>query len=397
MPVTVKSIMTGAFANCTSIHWVDAKSCSALSFMNGVYDYSSYSGIFEGCTNLNKIAIGGISPKIGENMFRGCVNLESVSLPNTVERIGAEAFKDCAKLKNKNGIFDLPLAITHVGEKAFYSCKSLRVIRYPLVENRIVMDEGYAFDECIKLENILPIVVEDEEQQKAVRSRAISYDRYSESGFRLWSRCPNLNISPYLIGGAGKGTTYYIPAYMKEVDYTVVSNSLKCYAPDIKNCIFSSASERIGNECIKDFSNLERVVLNATSIESDEESETEEPETPELTIEAGAFASNSKINTVECHHVTPPALDDNSFAEKTYTTAKLIVPSESLSLYASSPGWRKFLSIESFDGETSISEIQYEENDAPVYYNIQGMKIQNPQRGLYIVKRGSKVEKIVMH
>ena len=33
------------------------------------------------------------------------------------------------------------------------------------------------------------------------------------------------------------------------------------------------------------------------------------------------------------------------------------------------------------------------ETAAPVYYNLQGVEVANPQNGLYIVKQGNKVSK----
>ncbi|MCM1377346.1 MAG: hypothetical protein NC097_03420 [Clostridium sp.] len=43
-------------------------------------------------------------------------------------------------------------------------------------------------------------------------------------------------------------------------------------------------------------------------------------------------------------------------------------------------------------GESAV-ELNVEENETPVYYNLQGVQVVNPQNGLYIVKRGNKVTK----
>jgi hypothetical protein len=47
------------------------------------------------------------------------------------------------------------------------------------------------------------------------------------------------------------------------------------------------------------------------------------------------------------------------------------------------------------EGSTvSISEVEAEEVEvAPVYYNLQGVQVENPSNGIYIVKRGNKVTK----
>ncbi len=44
-----------------------------------------------------------------------------------------------------------------------------------------------------------------------------------------------------------------------------------------------------------------------------------------------------------------------------------------------------------------INDIMIDQTDAPaIYYNLQGVQIENPQRGLYLVKRGSKVTKKII-
>ena len=37
-----------------------------------------------------------------------------------------------------------------------------------------------------------------------------------------------------------------------------------------------------------------------------------------------------------------------------------------------------------------------DENVAPVYYKLQGVRVDNPQNGLYIVKRGNEVAKQII-
>lgn len=44
-------------------------------------------------------------------------------------------------------------------------------------------------------------------------------------------------------------------------------------------------------------------------------------------------------------------------------------------------------------GESSVEGIEIEENVAPVYYNLQGVRVDAPANGLYIVVRGNKVAK----
>lgn len=49
-----------------------------------------------------------------------------------------------------------------------------------------------------------------------------------------------------------------------------------------------------------------------------------------------------------------------------------------------------------FIANAGVNDIIAGEEAAPVYYNLNGMKVANPSNGLYIVKRGSKVTKEVI-
>ena len=45
---------------------------------------------------------------------------------------------------------------------------------------------------------------------------------------------------------------------------------------------------------------------------------------------------------------------------------------------------------------TAIEEVEAEE-EAPVeYYNIQGVRVVNPEKGLYIKRQGNKVTKVIL-
>lgn len=60
-----------------------------------------------------------------------------------------------------------------------------------------------------------------------------------------------------------------------------------------------------------------------------------------------------------------------------------------------------------YNGAPSLYVIKYEsaqsgvnvlgeEASAPVYYSLQGVKVANPENGIYIVRRGNKVSKEIV-
>ena len=47
-----------------------------------------------------------------------------------------------------------------------------------------------------------------------------------------------------------------------------------------------------------------------------------------------------------------------------------------------------------FDGKTGVESISVEDSVAPLeYFNLQGVRVENPENGLYIVRQGNKVSK----
>lgn len=44
----------------------------------------------------------------------------------------------------------------------------------------------------------------------------------------------------------------------------------------------------------------------------------------------------------------------------------------------------------------AVDGIEMDSDVAPVYYNLQGVRVENPENGLYIVKRGNKVSKTII-
>ena len=73
----------------------------------------------------------------------------------------------------------------------------------------------------------------------------------------------------------------------------------------------------------------------------------------------------------------------------------LYVPEESIAAYKAAPGWKNFSAIEK--DNSGITDLEDEDAQvAPVYYNLQGMKVANPASGIYIEKRGNKTRKVVI-
>lgn len=82
----------------------DKYSCSVVIPQSICYAEKTYAvnaigaSAFEGCNELNTVAIPESVTIIGEKAFCGCYWFESVTIPNHVTAIGDFAFKNCAML-----------------------------------------------------------------------------------------------------------------------------------------------------------------------------------------------------------------------------------------------------------------------------------------------------------
>lgn len=112
------------------------------------------------------------------------------------------------------------------------------------------------------------------------------------------------------------------------------------------------------------------------------------------TIGMNAF-QKIDFTIVQSHAVNPPELGRNAFSEATYSSAALTVPKGSLDAYKGASLWKKFLDI-SEEGTTSVETVVGDESRLPVYYNLSGQKVTNPQSGTYIRRQGSRSDKIII-
>ncbi len=159
----VESIGGGAFYGCTSL--------AELNILEGIesidgsveYDYDNY-GVFEGCTDLTKVTIGGEGSKVkftvGDRAFYGCSALSDVTLGNGVTEIGAFAFM-------YTGIKTITLgdSLERIVGGAFYGCEDLLEITIPknveVICDRDYISTGYAqgdyygaFGKCESLKKV---------------------------------------------------------------------------------------------------------------------------------------------------------------------------------------------------------------------------------------------------
>lgn len=109
-----------------------------------------------------------------------------------------------------------------------------------------------------------------------------------------------------------------------------------------------------------------------------------------------AFYNCSGLTSIVSKNPVPPTCGSDVFYEVNTETTTLMVPDESLSLYQSADTWKNFLNI--IDGNmTGVEETLVDETEVPVeYYKLNGVKVENPGKGIYIKRQGTRTSKVVL-
>jgi hypothetical protein len=120
IPNSVKTIVNGAFENCSSLN--------SITIVNSVKNSSSLKTIgekaFRNCSNLTLINIPDSVTTIGNEAFVGCISLPSITIGNSVETIGNMAFARCSSLDS----ITIGKLVERIGQMAFERCPKLRTV-----------------------------------------------------------------------------------------------------------------------------------------------------------------------------------------------------------------------------------------------------------------------------
>ena len=73
----------------------------------------------------------------------------------------------------------------------------------------------------------------------------------------------------------------------------------------------------------------------------------------------------------------------------------IIVPDAAFDSFKANTKWAKFNLVKA--SEAGIEGVEIDSNNAPaVYYNLQGVKVANPENGVFIKVQGGKVSKVLV-
>lgn len=203
IPESVTSIASGAFEgaahlsdinmhdNLTDLGVMAFRDCKELKQVNLPKSLNHIpSGTFSGCISLEEVSIPDSYIYIGASSFQDCSSLPAVDLPSELKVIGESAFVNCSKIES----IELPAQVKEIRSNTFRNCESLKSITFSADLDTICFA---AFQGCKALKSIkLPESLKslDERTFKGCESmeNITIPDKVTEVGINAFEDCSSL-------------------------------------------------------------------------------------------------------------------------------------------------------------------------------------------------------------
>ena len=267
--------------------------------------------------------------------------------------------------------------IPAINDYTFYGCSSLPEINIP---SNVTSIGNYVFDGCTSLANV---TIADRETELTLGSNG------SEP---MFASCP---LNTVYIGGninyPTSSSSGYSPFYRNTSLETVtitdketeISENEFYGCAGLKNVTMGDGVETIGNWAFSGCSSLDYFSFGSGM----------------KTIGEEAFSDCTAMTKLISSATVPPTCGTQALDDINKWNCELVVPKTVVSAYQAADQWKEFFFITGSDDLVSGVEetlIDGYEDEHAVYYNLQGVKVENPERGLYIKKQGNKVTKVVL-
>ena len=334
IPNSVTSIGEQAFYLCESL--------TSITIPNSVTNISKKA--FESCSGLTSVNIPNSLKWIEKGTFAGCKNLTSITIPNSVTLIGKEAFESCSGLTS----LTIPNSVTNIGDGAFRGCSGL---------TSITVEEGNStFD---SRDNCNAIIETSTNQLILGCQNTKIPNSVTSIGERAFYGCSGL-------------TSLTIPNSVTSIGYYAFYRCSGLTSLTIPNSVTS-----IGYDAFESCFNLTSVTIpnSVTSIKS------------------FAFFGNPNLSVVVSLIENPFSISyvfgDYSGSGDYFNNATLYVPVGTKEKYQATDGWKDFVNI--VEGTpTSIKVIENIQNKNATIYDLNGVRLSTPKKGINIIN-GQKV------
>ena len=294
---------------------------------------------------------------IGDYTFANCTNLTSVTIPNTVTSIGEYAFYWCTGLT----FISIPNSVTSIGEFAFDNCSGLTSITIP---NSVTSISKAAFENCWRLTSI--------DIPNSVTS-------IGDGAFQNCSGLTSVTI-PNSVTSMGDGAFSYCSVLASVTipnSVTNIGNYAFYMCSVLASVTIPNSVTNIGDYAFYLCYNLTSITIPNSVKSIGKKAFDEIAVSTIVSLIENPFAIYGSISSY------------NTFTLNTFNNATLYVPTGTINKYKATEGWKDFNNI--VEGVPSgIKGVHLDsDKDYPVY-DINGRRLEGPQRGINIIN-GKKV------
>ena len=341
IPNSVTAIGTGAFSNCSNL--------TEILVEEGNTAYTSIEGVLFSNEKTTLVAypaakapdyeIPNSVTAIGDYAFSECVGLTSVTIPNSVTAIGDYAFY-CSGLTS----ITIPNSVTAIGTGAFSNCSGLTSVTIP---NSVTAIGNYAFYRCIGLTSItIPNSV-------------------TAIGRSAFANCTGL-------------TSITIPNSVTAISDHAFSNCSGLTSVTIPNSVTTISMSTFAN-C----TGLTSITI-PNSVTA---------------ISEYAFSNCTAVNTIYCYAINPPISGSSNSVFQAVDISKVVlhVVKGADAAYQEADPWKDFIILADLEAQSGIKGIEADGSNAPAeFFNLNGVRVANPENGLYIKRQGGKTAKVLV-
>lgn len=337
IPNSVASIGESAFDSCsslTSVHISDLESWCKIDFVNEYSNPLCYAKhLYLNGIEIKDLIIPNGVASICNYAFNGC-NITSLIIPSSVTKIGKYAFYCCYDLISVN----IPNSVTSIDMGAFRACTSLTSVTIP---NSVTSIDNYLFDYCTNLTSVI------------IPNSVTTIGWYA---FRDCTSLPSVNI----------------PNSVTSIGWHAFRNCTSLTSVNIPNSVTT-----IERQAFYDCSNLTSIIIGSGINK----------------IDQFAFSNCPKLNDVYCYAESIPSTELTAFSFSHIEYATLHVLSDQVVFYNIYRPWKDFNKIlsltESDPQPNEIKSVKATYNDKGGSFDLNGRKVNQPSKGLYI-KYGKK-------
>lgn len=354
IPASLTSIGNNAFYDCANL-----TSITISSSVTTIDD-----GAFIGCTSLSSVTVDASNPKYSSDdgvlfnkaqttliLYPAAKTATSYDIPASVESIGGGAFQNSTSLSSVT----IPVSVTSIGMSAFDGCSSLVSVTIPASVTSIGM---YAFANCPNLGTITM------NSSPLIDGSAFNNIK---SGAAVTINAPANEADSY------KWATFYNKNYAFQADddtqvFKVTLSGTKITLLEVADKIVDAGTPVV----LK--SSGEKPIMTWTKSSSSDEQGNDLKGTSEA------------ITTPDNIYVLNYSTEHGVGFYKLATTGTLGVGKAYLEYDGASPS--NFFGFE--EGETTSIELKSSRIEELKYYDLNGRRVLNPTKGIYIVN-GKKI------